>query len=245
MLHPKLYLLLIALGMALQTAAPGQTIEQINYRGIDEPNRSFPNQVEYTEIHHHETDFHKTKLIERYQSLRFLKPGYEIPNNLLDSYRVSELARIRKDLAPTAKNLNPADPKLRVIEMDFRLIHLDSSSLGIIVHTHVYAGGAYGAIRHRAFNFKKDVGGWKQYEPLTDLDPTKLREQIQDHINEKGLNGDYFTKTWPDVTDPETRPFSAIELPDEYYLLFQRYTIATGDRGSITIRLPKSSMAQQ
>ncbi|MGJ8640077.1 MAG: hypothetical protein ACSHYA_11875 [Opitutaceae bacterium] len=242
----KLYLTLSLLIIALSTSQ-GQTIEQLlNYRGIDEPNRSFPNQVVYSKIHHHETAFYETRLIERYQSLRFLDTDNNFPNQVLERYRISELERIREDLAPSAKNLNPADPKFRVIEMDIRLIHLDKNRLSVIVHTDVYAGGAYAAIRHKAFNFIQRDDEWKQHEPLTDdSDPTTLRKQILDHLNEKGLNGDYFAKTWPDVTDSKTRPFQVIELTDEYHLLFKRYSVASGDRGSVTIRLPKTKVTKK
>ncbi|CAA6679301.1 MULTISPECIES: hypothetical protein [unclassified Lentimonas] len=242
----KLYLTLSLLIIA-QSTSQGQTIEELlNYRGIDEPNIAHPNQVEYSKIHHNETAFFETELIERYQSLRFLKSDYEIPNQILEKYRITELDRIRDDLAQTAKNLNPADPGFRVIEMDFRLIHLDSNRLSVIAHSHVYAGGAYGAIRHKAFNFIRKENEWKNYDPLTDdSDPTTLRKQILDQLNLKGFNGEYFAKTWPDVTAPETRPFQVVELPDEYYLLFQRYTVTTGVHGSIVIRLSKTTMTRK
>lgn len=238
--------LFLPLFLSALSTLHGQTIEQIlKYRGIDEPNRTFSNQVEYSKIHHNETEFFETKLIERYQSLRLLKSDYEIPNQILEKYRITELDRIRDDLAQTAKNLNPADPGFRVIEMDFRLIHLDKNRLSVIAHTDVYAGGAYAAIRHKTFNFIRRDDEWKQHEPLTEPAPSKLREQIKNHLNVEGLNGDYFAKTWPDVTDSKTRPFQVIELPDEYYLLFQRYTVASGDRGSVTIRLPKTKVTKK
>lgn len=238
---------ILTMFIALSTSSHGQTIEQLlTFRAIDEPNRAYPNQVEYSKIHHNETEFFETKLIERYQSLRFLKSDYEIPNQILEEYRITELDRIRDDLAQTAKNLNPADPGFRVIEMDFRLIHLDKNRLSVIVHTDVYAGGAYAAIRHKAFNFKKDGGEWKQYEPLSaDQNSTTLRELIQKNLNANDHNGDYFVKTWPDVTNHETRPFQVIELTDEYYLVFKRYSVASGVHGSIIVRLSKTTMTKK
>lgn len=240
----KLFLPLI---LSALSTLHGQTIEQLlTFRAIDEPNRTFPNQVEYSKIHHNETEFFETKLIERYQSLRFLKSDYEIPNQILEEYRITELDRIRDDLAQTAKNLNPADPGFRVIEMDFRLIHMDSNRLSVIVHSHVYAGGAYGAIRHKTFNFKKDRGEWKQYEPLSaDQNSATLRELIQENLNANDHSGDYFVKTWPDVTNHETRPFQVIELTDEYYLVFKRYSVASGVHGSIIVRLSKTTMTKK
>lgn len=220
---------------------PAQKVENIlNNWATYEVREEYRHEVECVHTHQRTAALYDAKLTESCRTLQFKQSGYENIAQALEDYRVITFEEIRKQMAPLAKDLHPISPTRREIEMEFRMVHMDSNHISIIAHTRTYGGGAHDAIRHKAFNFKKTDGRWKQFEPLTKHpNPEALREKIRTALNAKDCDGDFFAAHYPQPTAPATRPFEVIELPKQYWLLFEPYVVAPGAFGSIQVGIQK------
>lgn len=152
----------------------------------------------------------------------------ELENSLEAWWRAQSAGIIEQQLERQGPYPLDGDPRPWKFDWDLQWLSIEESSASALLFARIYSESRSSGFKEKTVSFKRQADGqWIVIDPLADFgSASDIREAIRHALNAQDADGDFFAKHYPDVLNPDTRPFRSLRFGDQVLCLFSAGVVA-------------------